>query len=388
MKTLNVIKMAIIAVIASANLVACTDEYDDSELWDKVNSIDDRVTKIENSLKIYNENLTSLTAIVKALQEKRYVEGISYLTNGYTITFSDGEVITIKNGENGKDAPVINVQYENGKYYWVQTIDGVTEWLLDNNGNKIPASGNDGKTPLLKVDSQGYWTVSYDNGNSYSRISDNNGKPVQAIGHDGDSFFRSVTTTSDEVIIELADGTEIVIPLGEQLPYKAVDLGLSVRWASFNIGAITPSESGELYLWGDSKNTGVIGNYNAPSTDKISGTTYDIARSLWGSNWRMPTKAEQTELVTKCTWTRSIVNGVKGMKVTGNNGNSIFLPPTGYMIGTQLNDADYGYYWVGEAYTTDYGQLGYVFYYNNQSYYYNGSWNTSWVKMAVRPVKE
>lgn len=83
------------------------------------------------------------------------------------------------------------------------------------------------------------------------------------------------------------------------------------------------------------------------------------------------------------------------MKVTGKNGNSIFLPPTGYALPTDgpigqtiRSNTNDGYYWVGESYNSGYGWMGYVFYFNSSSYYYNGSWNTNYVKMAVRPVKE
>jgi len=60
----------------------------------------------------------------------------------------------------------------------------------------------------------------------------------------------------------------------------------------------------------------------------------------------MPTKAEQDELRNNCTWTWTTQNGVEGYKVTGKNGNSIFLPAAGYRNGSSLSRAgSYGYYW-------------------------------------------
>ena len=398
MRTFRLIGVSLVSMALCLNFASC---YDDSEMWDKVNSLDDRMEQLENSIETYNENITSLNVIVKALQDNLYIKEMSSVSNGYIITFSDGTTATITNGEDGKagedgkDAPIINVQYYNGKYYWTKTTDGITEWLYDNDGNMVPASGIDGNTPLLKVDDQGYWEISYDSGVSYNRITDSKGEPIKAIGSDGDSFFNSVTTTSDELIMELADGTEIVIPLGEQSPYKAVDLGLSVKWASFNLGATSSTDTGELYLWGDVNNTGIIGIYNAPDIDNICGTEYDVARSLWGGTWRLPTRKEQEELVLMCNWTRTTVNGVNGMKVTGSNGNSIFLPPTGYKLpasgalgSAQLVNESDGYYWVGESYHDASGKFGYAFCFDNESYYYNGSWNTSFMMMAVRAVKE
>ena len=208
-------------------------------------------------------------------------------------------------------------------------------------------------------------------------------------------YKRQVEVTEDELRIVLKDGTEIVIPLGEQSPYRAVNLGLSVKWASFNLGATASSEQGGYYLWGDVANSGIMPNYVAPNIDNICGTKYDIVRATWGGTWRLPNKAEQIDLIKKCTWTRATVNGVSGMKVTGGNGNSIFLPSTGYELPasgpigtTQIMDKSSGYYWTGESYSDTYGRFGYVFYYNSTSYYYNGSWNASMVKMAIRPVKE
>lgn len=382
-------------------LLMCTtacNEYDDSELWDRVNSLDDRVTSIENQLKALNNDITSISALVGALQNRLYLTNVTTLGDGYTLTFSDGSHITVsdgKDGINGKDAPVINVRYYNGRYYWVQTINGETTWLNDSDGNKIPASGTDAITPLLKVDSDGYWIISYDKGYTYSKLLDEYGKAVKASGMDGDSFFESVEATEDELRLILKDGTEIVIPLGEQSLYKAVNLGLSVRWASFNLGAITSSEKGGYFLWGDVDNVGVMPDYQAPNIDNICGSKYDIARAMWGGSWRLPNKAEQIDLIKKCTWTRATINGVSGMKVTGSNGNSIFLPSTGYMLpasgpagATQLVDENSGYYWVGESYGDTYGRFGYVFYYNSTSYYYNASLNASMIKMAIRPVKE
>ena len=394
-------KLIYTAIFTLAFMVTSCNKYDDNELWDAVNSLDDRVTHIEQRLEVMNKDITTIRDLADALEKRLYITEVKELGNGYCIIFSDGSRSTITNGKDGidgkdgADAPVINVKYHNGKYYWVQTIDEQTTWLYDNDGNMIPASGLDAITPLLKVDSDGYWIISYDNGYTYSKVLDSNGMGVKAAGSDGDSFFDSVEATENKLIIVLTDGTEIVIPLGEQSPYKAVNLGLSVKWASFNMGATTSTEQGDLYLWGDNTGNGIIGYYEAPKLNNICGTNYDIARGKWGGKWRLPSKAEQEELVLQCSWKRTTINGVTGMKVTGKNGNSIFLPPTGYALPTDgpigqtiRSNTNDGYYWVGESYNSGYGWMGYVFYFNSSSYYYNGSWNTNYVKMAVRPVKE
>ena len=136
-----------------------------------------------------------------------------------------------------------------------------------------------------------------------------------------------------------------------------------------------------------------MGFYDAPNVNVISGTQHDIARNTWGGTWRLPTKAEQTELVTRCVWIRATVNGVSGMRVEGPNGSSIFLPATGCGMpvdgsagSIEITATSGGYYWAGESYQ-NYGQQAYVYYFSNTSYYHSGSWNADFVKMAIRPVK-
>lgn len=117
-----------------------------------------------------------------------------------------------------------------------------------------------------------------------------------------------------------------------------VDLGLSVKWASMNIGATSPEEFGIYYVWGETD------HYTAPeSIMDISGTDYDVAHTDWGGDWRMPTVDEYKELCERCVWVWVTQNGVNGYKVLGLNGNSIFLPAAGYSLGQQ---GEQGFYWI------------------------------------------
>ena len=138
---------------------------------------------------------------------------------------------------------------------------------------------------------------------------------------------------------------------------KKVDLGLSVCWAGWNVGASSPEGYGNYYAWGE---TSTKTNYTKDSYQyyngsdyvnigsNISGTCYDVARAQWGGNWRMPTNAECQELVDRCTWTWTSYKGIDGYKVTGPNGNSIFLPAAGYRFGTELHCRGLnGCYWSG-----------------------------------------
>ncbi len=118
----------------------------------------------------------------------------------------------------------------------------------------------------------------------------------------------------------------------------AVDLGLSVKWASLNVGASSVEDIGDEYAWGEIEPRTTYGPENYQYYDitwgeyidigeDISGTEYDAAHVKWGGDWRMPTKKEMEELLTKCTWSVIKYNGsTVGHKVVGPNGNRIFLP--------------------------------------------------------------
>ena len=207
-------------------------KYDDADLWNKVNSLDDRVTSLEGTVESLNQQTTSLQTLINGVQNRLYISSVTSNENGYTIEFSDGTVAAITNGTNGADgadAPVISIKKDtDGKYYWIQTIDGTEEWLVDDAGNKLPVSGEDAITPQLKVNANGFWLVSYNNGATFTEILDEAGNPVKAVGEDGedgidgsdgtpgasgDSFFSSVTVENGYLVLVLAaTGEEISIP--------------------------------------------------------------------------------------------------------------------------------------------------------------------------------
>lgn len=130
-----------------------------------------------------------------------------------------------------------------------------------------------------------------------------------------------------------------------------VDLGLSVKWATCNIGANNPEEYGGYYAWGETKTKELYTDENSVTYGKhigdISGNAkYDAATANWGGSWRIPTYEEVNEIMYMCTWEWTDLNGIKGYKVTGWNGNHIFLPATGYRDGSSLYNVCYGgNYW-------------------------------------------
>ena len=206
-----------------------------NDIWDAIDGLDSRVTKLEELCKEMNTNITSLQTIVDVLQSNDFITGVVEIKKdgeviGYTITFGKHDPITIYHGQNGKDGqngqdgqngadgkdgstPVIGVaQDTDGVYYW--TLNG--EWLLDDKGNKLPVSGKDGQngtngsngqdgtdgkdgqdgedgkdgadgqdgkdgiTPQLKIE-DGYWYISYDNGATWTQL----GKATGEDGKDG-----------------------------------------------------------------------------------------------------------------------------------------------------------------------------------------------------------
>ena len=140
-----------------------------------------------------------------------------------------------------------------------------------------------------------------------------------------------------------------------RLPDKAVDLGLSVLWADRNVGASSPGDYGSYYAWGETstKNDYSWGTYQyydgsnwTNIGSNISGSRYDVARQRWGGGWKLPTKSQWEELINRCTWTWTTQGGHSGYKVTGPNGNSIFLPAAGCRDGTSsYGVGSFGDYW-------------------------------------------
>ena len=143
-------------------------------------------------------------------------------------------------------------------------------------------------------------------------------------------------------------------PSGYENGYGYVNLGLSVKWATMNVGASRVTEYGYYYAWGETRTKSSYDwNTYFDTTDggnsffkyalnkkKVLELSHDAAYANWGGSWRMPTSAEQDELREKCTWIWTTLNGIKGYRVSSKrNGNSIFLPAAGYRYGESLYDA-------------------------------------------------
>ncbi len=186
---------------------------------------------------------------------------------------------------------------------------------------------------------------------------------------------------------------------------KEVDLGLSVNWATYNIGATLPEEYGEYYAWGaiepsttyearecptwgrDISNEYHIGNIS-------NNSDFDAATHAWGNDWRTPTKEEFQELIDNCQWEWTYdynYSGVNGYIIRGN-GRSIFLPAGGYYEGNVcIGPNEYCRYW-SSTFDTSYNDIydvyrGYRLKCNPAHGKYIDDLGV-WYGMNIRPVRD
>lgn len=188
----------------------------------------------------------------------------------------------------------------------------------------------------------------------------------------------------------------------EITPGKAIDLGLpsGTIWAGWNVGATSPEQYGDYYAWGETKTKSDYSEdkYKYHKKDyrckniglNISGTKYDVARQKWGGSWRMPTKEEFDELSLKCKWYSTTYKGVYGYKVTGPNGNSIFLPAAGGCSGRNLllDAGQRGRYWsatLSESGSGCYYACGFTFLISTGRYFILDTYSR-FRGLTIRPV--
>ena len=226
-----------------------------------------------------------------------------------------------------------------------------------------------------------------------------------------------------------SEGTVTVNPVTYQktpASLVAVDLGHpSIKWANMNLGAISETDYGDYFAWGETvpyyqegfsqespcthwiagklsyswsyyslcngtQNTMnkycTNGDYGYVDNKTVLERTNDAASANWGGNWRMPTDDEWRWLRSNCTWTWTTQSGVKGYLVEGN-GNSIFLPAAGYWIGDYLYHAgSTGQYWSSSLYDNKSYNAWYVGIDINDGVYGGGEYR--YRGQSIRPVTE
>lgn len=224
------------------------------------------------------------------------------------------------------------------------------------------------------------------------------------IVYKSDGTTERISYAAIDSIVTYADYKDEGSDVNEaQETHEAVDLGLSVKWATCNVGASSPEEYGDYFAWGETETKydyswesykwcdGTQNTITKYCTDEnrgnVDGRTVlalsdDVAHVRWGNNWRMPTKDEMDELINNCTFETTTQKGVEGYLITGHNGNSIFIPIAGIRVDADIY-TQYGHYWSSTLNINN--NLG-----AERFQRYSGYWayaKRCW-GFPVRPVKE
>ena len=218
-----------------------------------------------------------------------------------------------------------------------------------------------------------------------------------AVNRVGTAYSEEQVFTTESVFSE---------PTGTENGYGYVDLGLSVKWATMNVGASSPEEYGNYYAWGETtaKNTYTWNTYKYCNGSETTLTKYntstmagtvdnkttlelsdDAAYINWDGNWRMPSEAEWEELREQCTWIWTTKNGIKGHKVTSKiNDNNIFLPASGRRFVDALTGVGMdGNYWSNTLNVASPCEAMYVLFISNGASSFGSD---RYVGHSVRPV--
>ena len=249
----------------------------------------------------------------------------------------------------------------------------VAQWVTSITLSKTSLSLVIGEEETISVTS-----VLPDNANdkTYTWYSSDNS--IAVVDQNGKITAKAKGNTVIKATANDGSGVSASCAVGVKEPYsavagEAVDLGLSVKWSSMNLGATSSTEYGDYFAWGETapkdnyswstyelcngssstltryNNSSSYGNVDNKTEFKDYDYEDDAARQALGGKWRMPTDEEWTELRTKCTWTWVTDyngTGINGRLVTATNGNSIFLPAAGRRDGAYLiNAGSYGVYW-------------------------------------------
>ena len=214
------------------------------------------------------------------------------------------------------------------------------------------------------------------NGDGEVNIADVNALMDIILGGEADkATLRRADVNSDKEknIADINALIDIILKDNDEPEHEWVDLGLpsGTLWATVNLGASSPEGYGDYFAWGE---TAPKEDYTWESYKWCEGTGYsltkyctasfsgivdnkafldpkdDAAQANWGTSWRIPTRRQIQELCEKCNTQESSLNGVKGLLITGPNGNTIFLPAAGCRWGGSLDaEGSYGNYWASRS---------------------------------------
>lgn len=206
-------------------------------------------------------------------------------------------------------------------------------------------------------------------------------------------------TTEEPVVVDHSMDVAETTEDGLIVPADGVDLGLSVKWATWNVGAKQKDSDGKgiagqygyYYSWGSTEPQNSYTSsdylyYEQPITERTLSAEHDAAQAKWGDGWRMPTEDECEELILNCNVSWTSVDGVSGYRYTSRiNGKSIFMPAAGVWTDI-VRFSDYGYYWTSSKHPSNSGLATCMMFkqgqYNDPSQQYE-----RFGGMQIRPVK-
>ena len=246
-------KELVMSLGLALSCLACS-KYDDSALYGLLAKLDQRLGAVEEHVKKANEDIKTLKSLVSAASQGKTITEVKKTDEGYDLTFSDKQVISIKMGRDGMDghSPKISVALDGGVYYW--QLDG--KWLLDTQGQKVRVSGEtgpqgipgkdgatgpqgipgkdgaigpqgipglDGKTPKLRINA-GKWEVAYGN-NDWTPVTVVSSGTSGATSVEGLDLFKNIKETDKEVVITLKSGGTIKLSKQTSTPSNSLQPG-------------------------------------------------------------------------------------------------------------------------------------------------------------------
>jgi len=414
-KLLHTLSMLLLAMVAFT-FTACSDEDEMGEaagivgkwrdgnktlLFEKNGNFSSEIetTPVQQRTGTYSYNPTLGNLVINTSESSREVYNVQTL-NATTLVllYTDGDVEGFYTRVTGEkiDVPSVKTTEATNVFFTTATVGGevtsdggliVTERGVVYSTSPKPTTAD---AKLVSGKGKGFFSV------KLSNLKETTTYYVRAyaINRKGTSYGEQKSFTTKKNTNGSVNG------------HDYVDLGLSVKWATCNVGADSPEDYGDYFAWGETepKSTYYWDTYKWCQGSDDTMTKYctksdygtvdnktqldlsdDAAHVNWGGSWRMPTCVEWDELYEKCSWTWTTHNGVEGYKVTSNrNGNSIFLPAAGYCDDSSLyNAGSNGSYWSSSLYTDDPDLAMFVFFHLSGVNY---GPNSRYYGQSVRPV--
>ena len=189
--------------------------YNDDDLKNSISGLEDRMDKLEASLQSVQTDISTLKTLTDALSQNKSIASVLENEDGsYTIKFSDKTEVTIRNGENGEDAPQITVikNEEDGIYYWgITSTDGKKTFLKDGEGKMMPVTA---AAPKIRINTNTKeWEISTDSGKTW----ESTGVYASGEGTGDTSLFSGVSQDDDYAYFTLKDGTILKLSKSKEL---------------------------------------------------------------------------------------------------------------------------------------------------------------------------